>query len=192
MDVKIQGVFLDSVWYNLNDGINQTYLGYIDSQSWTQILNGSVKISIFANDSFGSIVNSYVIIRKDIIKPLITIYSPSNSQEFENPPLYNISIQEPNMFKIWYTLDNGAQNNTVTEFTGVINQSVWNAFSEGPLTLKFYAEDLAGNVGESSVLITKSLQTQQPSPAIPGYNPYFLLVAIFVMLVITFRKRTKS
>ena len=60
---------------------------------------------------------------------------------------------------MWYTLDGGLHNYTFTEFTGTINQSAWDALSDNPLTLTFYASDIPGNIESDEVNIIKDAQT---------------------------------
>lgn len=195
--VSLQSVLLDEVWYNLDDGTtltnNLTFSGNIDSESWAQIMNGTLKISVFANDSFGNIVTDYVIVRKDIIKPAITINFPQNNQEFDDPPQFTLSIQEHNLDEFWYTIDNGANNYTISSLTGTINQDAWDAVPDGPVTINFYARDVAGNIGTNSVIVAKiSSEQQTPPPGIPGYNLIALIgVTLAVSLILTKKKHKK-
>jgi hypothetical protein len=69
--------------------------------------------------------------------PIIFILSPSYNQSFGKiAPNYTLSIIEPNLDKIWYTIDGGISNVTVTSLTGTIDQTIWNTLPEGNLTLE--------------------------------------------------------
>jgi hypothetical protein len=46
-------------------------------------------------------------------------------------------------------------NYTFTEFTGTIEQSAWDALSDGTITLTFYASDVPGNIESADVNIVK-------------------------------------
>lgn len=197
IEVSIQGVLIDKVWYNFDDGTiltnNLTFLGIIDGESWAQILNGTVKISFFANDSFGNIGTIYVIVRKDIINPAISINFPQNNQEFDDPPQFNLSIHEHNLDEFWYTIDNGANNYTISSLSGTISQAAWDAASDGPVTIKFYARDDAGNIGTNSVIVTKIPSEQStPPPGIPGYNLIALFGISLAVTLILAKKRLKK
>ena len=50
---------------------------------------------------------------------------------------------------------NGGGNNYFTEFTGTIDQATWDAFSDGNITLTFYANDKAENTGSAEVIVSK-------------------------------------
>ena len=67
---------IESKWYTLDGGITNTSFssnGIINQTRWNDIVNGSVIITFYANDSLGNIGFSEVYIYKDIIAPSITI-----------------------------------------------------------------------------------------------------------------------
>ena len=197
-DLSVVESNLDSMWYTMDDGITTfpfTELsGTIDSTEWNKFGNGMVVIKFFVEDKVGNIAFVEVQLEKDIIAPLVTINQPVLGEIFVDfPPIYSISIDELHSYEFWYSLDNGAHNYSITELVGALSQSSWDAIQDGIVTLRFYAEDEAGNVGESSVLITKrSTQTEQPPPGIPGYDLYLLLGALSIISAILIRKRVKS
>ena len=128
---------------------------------------------------------------KDIISPQIIIYSPIENQKFStDPPLYNITILEANLESIWYTIDNGINNYTITSLTGTITQIAWNAASDGPVTIRFYGRDDSGNIGTSSVLVTKiPSDLPTPPPEIPGYNLIIIVGIVTVISLMLAKKR---
>ena len=88
--------------------------------------------------------------------PSITINSPSDDEVFgNNAPSYDVTIIDDYLFEMWYTLDGGLHNYTFTEFTGTIDQSAWDALSDGAITLSFYASDIPGNIESADVNIVK-------------------------------------
>ncbi len=189
---------LDSVWYTLDDGVTNYpiigLIGTIDSTEWGKFGEGMTVIKFYAEDMAGNLAFAEVQVEKDLTAPLITIDQPEMGDIFVSyPPIYSISIDELHSYEYWYSLDNGAHNYTITELFGSINQSSWDAISNGHVTLRFYAEDEAGNIGESSVLITKDAAGPPPTPpGIPGYDLYILLGALGVIFAILIRKRLKS
>ena len=88
--------------------------------------------------------------------PLITINLPISDSLYDNiAPYYDITITDEFLCEMWYTLDDGLHNHTITEFTGFVNQSEWDLLTDGMYTLKFYASDILGGIGFSSVNIEK-------------------------------------
>ncbi len=88
--------------------------------------------------------------------PSITINSPSDDDVFgSNAPNYDVTITDDYLFEMWYTLDGGLHNYTITEVTGTIEQSAWEGLSDGTITLTFYASDIPGNTDSADVNIVK-------------------------------------
>ena len=129
----------------------------------------------------------------DIVPPIITINQPHDAEQFEYTPIFDISIDESNLEEFWYTIDNGANNYTISSLTGAINQGAWDAASDGPVTIRFYARDDAGNTGTNSVMVAKiPSELPTPPPGIPGYDIYLLIGALSVISALLIRKRVKS
>ena len=86
LSVNFNDANLDSRWYELDDGtttaINYTWTGFITQSDWNQMANGTVSITIYANDTMGNQDSSTVIVRKDIIAPIITINQPNDYDLF--------------------------------------------------------------------------------------------------------------
>jgi hypothetical protein len=89
------------------------------------------------------------------LNPIINILSPQDNQTFRRAPFYSLSIIEPNLDKIWYTLDGGLNNVTISSLNGRINQALWNALPDGPLTIRFYANDTMGYISYKDVTVIK-------------------------------------
>jgi len=182
---------LDTMWYTLDNGvINNTFTanGTIGQSVWDTIIDVTVSIRFYANDSVGNIGFAEVTIKKDIATPLIAINSPQNSDVFgATAPNFYISIEEPNLDKTWYSL-NGGNNVTFTGLVGTINQTLWDALSEGNIIIKFYANDTLGRIGFQVVIVVK-LTSQSNPPKIPGYNILLLLGIVSTIAVIIVKKR---
>ncbi len=56
---------------------------------------------------------------------------------------------------MWYNLNNTSINQTFSGFTGIINSSIWDQFTEGNITITFYANDTLGYIGSAEVLVEK-------------------------------------
>ncbi|MFX1402275.1 MAG: ABC transporter substrate-binding protein [Promethearchaeota archaeon] len=118
----------------------------------------------------------------DITPPIIVINEPDMGDEFTTTaPIYAIEITEPNLDSMWYTVDGGITNNTITSLAGTIDQTVWNNLPYGVVTITFYANDTYGNVGSASVLVYKNAPVAPPG--IPGINPIFLIIMISIGII---------
>jgi hypothetical protein len=151
---------LASTWYTLDGGTtNITFsglTGIINQIEWDKKGTGIVNIRFYANDIIGRVGYAEVSVFKDIDNPLITINEPSQDEKFgDTAPNYDISILEPNLESIWYTLDDGINNYTIYQYTGTINQAAWEAAPYSIITIRFYAKDLAGNIDYKEVVVEK-------------------------------------
>jgi len=176
-----------SVGDNIDEGLllsyeNSTALDWqaysLDGQSTKTIMGNTTiplpdvglhSIQVFANDSLG--LNYYSDIRYftvnasqivDLIAPVITINLPGpNTLYGTSAPPYNITIIETDLNAIWYTLNGGAVNTTITELTGTIDQTLWNNRPNGTVSVRFYANDTIGNVGFEEVEVSKDILAPQ-------------------------------
>jgi len=94
----------------------------------------------------------------DDAAPIIIIKSPNPNDVFGlNAPNFDVTIIEPNLDEMWYTLDSGLHNHTFEE-NGTIDQFAWDAAPSGSITLTFYARDMIGYIGSDEVIIIKDVQ----------------------------------
>ncbi len=191
--VDIQDANLDKMWYflNLESQVKQfTSNDTIDQDLWNNLPDGIVILTFFSNDTAGNIGFSSVNIIKDTLLPEILILSPDSNEIFgENPPSYEISINESNLVSTWYTIDGGITNYTFSGFTGIVNLTAWEAALEGPINITFYAQDIAGNMKTTTVSVIKRFPSEM---FIPGYNIYFLYGIVFIIGFLNLRKRSKK
>jgi len=169
-NVKINDANLDTMWYTLDYGLTNTTFtenGTLDQSVWDTLPNGTISILFYANDSAGKIDFSSVTVRVDKILPIIVINSPNSNVLFESfAPSFSVEIRDTNLDSMWYTLDNGIINTTFTT-NETINQALWNDLPEGNITIRFYANDTAGNIGFAEVTIRKDVN----APIIIIINP---------------------
>jgi peptide/nickel transport system substrate-binding protein len=172
-----------SILYTLDNGVtNKTCgtSGQIDSTLWGGLDDGTYILRFYANNSFGLIGTASISIYKDSIDPVISIIDPNPGDVFSTSiPFYNITITEDNLVSYWYTLD-GSTAIPITSTTGSINETLWNALPLGQVTITFYGLDSTGNIGFSSVIITKNAPPAPPD--IPG--PYPILIIMIVLIEI--------
>ena len=87
--------------------------------------------------------------------PVISINSPSSSENFETNPSFEIVVIEGVENTVWYSLDNGLTNITSPGLTSTIDETVWYSTVDGPIHLIFYVNDSKGYMTQASVDITK-------------------------------------
>ncbi|MHA2035057.1 MAG: hypothetical protein ACW98X_01405 [Promethearchaeota archaeon] len=163
-NVTITDGNLNASGYTLNGGptiypfVGAT--GTINQTAWDALLNGTVTIRFYANDTFGNVNYQDIVVQKDILAPIITIISPTSNQLFTHViPQFNLTIIEGNMNISWYTTDGGATNYTFTGTSGTIDLA---ALINGTITIRFYANDSFGNLGYSDVTIRYDILSPKP------------------------------
>jgi len=196
-DITVVEPNIDLMWYSLDYGVTlipfTEFTGTIDQYEWDKFGDGTVVIRFYVRDEGDNEAYVEVSINKDLVAPAITINNPEFAEVFVDiSPLYSITIDESSLESYWYSFDNGLTNHSISALTGAISQIVWNGLPDGHVTLTFYARDEAGNVGQSSVTITKRSTSEPPPPGIPGYDLFLLLGALSVISTLLIRKRLKS
>lgn len=88
--------------------------------------------------------------------PIISIVTPT-TDIYENNPSFEITIDEGIEDSMWYTLDNGITNITFSGLTGFINNIEWFGTENGPIDIRFYANDSKGYIGTITVQVTKEV-----------------------------------
>jgi len=193
-NISINELNLDTIWYAFDGGgTNYTITsltGTFNQTAWEALSEGSVTIRFYANNTGGKIGSAAVTIKKDINSPVITIIFPLTDSAFGLvAPNYNISIDELNLDTIWYTLDGGGTNYAITGLTGTFDQTAWEALGEGSVTIRFYANDAAGNIGFKDVEVI--IEIPEDQPIIPFGN-YFLLFTIIAIVSLTILEKQKK
>ena len=186
---------LDSKWYSLNDGLNYTFSGdsgTVNQNAWEAFGNGQVIVKFYANDSLGNLGYKEIKVIRDINNPEITINNPSHDEKFYGEaPNYDISIVEPNLESMWYTIDDGVINFTIIQLSGAINQAAWDATPYGNITIRFYAKDLAGNIAYNEIFVEK-VEIRGEEPVVYGYNLIIFISLLSVITVISLKKKNNS
>ncbi len=132
-------------------------------------------IEIFAEDSLGNINDSIKLtLYKDTIKPLIIIDSPHPNDLFGSiAPDFNVSVIESHLNSTWYNLIGELVNIKFTGSTGTINQTIWNKFGNGTVTIRFYANDIAGNLFYKAITVRKDIYPPTITINSPGNDELF-------------------
>jgi hypothetical protein len=196
-DISVVEPNIDIMWYTLDSGAtNLTFgslTGMIDQTEWDKFSDGLVIIRFYVRDEGGNEAFAEVSVNKDLIAPLVTINEPEFGDIFVDiSPLYSISIDETSLDSFWYSLDDGQTNYNISELTGAIDQNAWDSLSDGYITLRFYAKDEAGNVGQSSITILKRTTQEPIPPGIPGYDLIALIGATSIFTIIIIKWKSKK
>jgi len=193
--ITIVELNLDTIWYTLDGGgtnyIFTNLTGTFNQLTWEALSEGNFTIRFYANDTAGNIGSADVTVGKDISAPVITIILPLTDSVFDLvAPYYNISIDELNLDTIWYTLDGGITNYTITGLTGTFNQLAWEALTEGSVTIRFYAKDTVGYIGFIDVEVI--IEIPEDLTIISFGNYYLLFTFITILSFIILEKRKKK
>jgi hypothetical protein len=159
-EISVTEDHLNTTWYNLvGESPIISFIGFngtIDPTTWDLFENGTVTIRFYANDTAGNIGYKDITVRKNIFAPIITINSPGNNDLFGiAAPNFLIYKSGSELQLTWYTLDNGITNITFIGLSETINQTVWDNFGFGTITLRFYINDSFGKIGFDEVSIRK-------------------------------------
>ena len=193
-DISIIESNLESIWYTINDGATNItiseFTGTIDQIEWEKKETGMPTINFYANDTMGNEGYAEVSVFKDIDNPEIIINNPSQDERFGNiAPEYDISIVEPNLESFLYTIDGAITNYTITQFSGTINQEAWDAAPYNNITIRFYANDLLGNIGYNEVVVEKVEEMRNGETAILGYNVLLIISLIGLITAIILKRK---
>jgi len=134
---------------------------YLHFFIWSGLSEGIFFVDFFAEDSLGNNDSIRLTLYKDTVEPEIDIILPQPNDFYGDiSPDFGISITELNLNQTWYMLYNQTWNSLnylFNEFTGKINQEAWEEFWNGTVTIRFYANDTAGNVKYKDITIQKNI-----------------------------------
>ncbi|MFX1500117.1 MAG: hypothetical protein ACFFDH_04035 [Promethearchaeota archaeon] len=169
--LTIDGIIIDEMYYTLEGGPKHSITstsGTINQSAWSVLPDGFVLLNFSVEDRIGNIKSDIIQLVKDTQPPGISIQSPTPGSVFNaSAPLFEVFITDLSVESSWYTLDEGLHNYTITSPTGIINQTAWDALSDGALSFRVYANDSAGNIDSWAVIIEKDTQ----APVIIIYSP---------------------
>ncbi len=168
------------MWYTVTGNSTKFYVDnntevLLNIYAWYELPQGWFIIRFYANNTVNNINDTYyVLLCKDTLAPIITIISPYKN-EYERVdvvPDYQITIDEPNLDKVWYTIEGGTQKYFITSLSGKLNKQAWETIASslrdgGTVLITFYANDTLGHVGVSSVMVIK----YTPGASKPGQGP---------------------
>jgi parallel beta-helix repeat protein len=167
---------------------NNTMIGnYWDNYTGGDLNNDHIGDSPFSIPGGANSNDSLPIV--DHAPPTITINTPTSNKYGTNAPEFNIFVNEPYIYSMWYTINNSGTKYYFTE-NGTIDQDAWKVLNDGNVIIAFYARDIAWKTGSNSVTIIKD--TSQIPDGTPDDEPpsleviIIIVISIIVISVITF------
>ena len=171
---------LVAVWYSMDGGATNTPVianTTIDQSLWSNMPDGLINITFYANDTIGNVNTSSVLVTKDTFAPSVSINTPlPNAVYYTSGPSFNVEISELTLEYSWYTISN---NLTKFFFTtnGSISESLWDSLSDGQFRITFHANDSLSRLSSAYVDIYKDTRLPQIYVRSPTYEQVFGSVA---------------
>ncbi|MFX1406164.1 MAG: Ig-like domain-containing protein [Promethearchaeota archaeon] len=137
-------------------------LNYQGSDIWNTTFmiteDGTYSVQVNATDFAGNTnTTNFINIIGDISAPILSVLSfPIESGA--NAPIFTISITEPNLDSIWYSLYNGthwSNNITIQGLTETLQQDLWDNMPNGDILIRFYANDTLAHLGFKDATVKK-------------------------------------
>ena len=87
--------------------------------------------------------------------PTLQINLPYENQLFgDDPPEFNVETHDPHFDTFWYTIDEN-ETKYIIYNNGTIENNAWIFLEDGPVILKFLANDTFGNINSNEVTVIK-------------------------------------
>jgi predicted glutamine amidotransferase len=156
--VEIEDPILNAMWYTLDNGLNNytfSVNGTFNQAAWNSVTNKTLTIYFYANDLVGNEAFDSVIVSVDKSVPSITVNLPVDDSTIGSQPYINITAYDANLHWIWYVISPYSpvfQDNNTQQ---LLPLSIWDALSEGPFSIEFFANDTAGNLNMLTLNLIK-------------------------------------
>ncbi len=184
--LTIIGSNIAETWYSLDGGLTNTMCALSDTLAaqWDNYGNGTITITFWANDTGGNVNSTSIVVRKDILAPIImgTGFVSYQVCGVTAPP-FTLAITEGNLNKTWYSLDGGLTN-TSCGLTGTL-AAQWDGRGNGSVTVTFWANDTLGNMSATSVVVLKDILAPNITGTGLGLFQFFGTTAPSFSLAIT-------
>jgi len=157
---------------------------------------GTYTVTLVVTDANGDfdteIKSNYIVVEEFQMKCVIN--SPQMNDEYaDDAPAYNITVSGVNIHTMWYTLnDNDGLKYYFSEFSGIINQSAWDALPEGHVAVRFYIQDVSRGTIVDLVIVVKDLtDAAPPTPGIPGYDLTIVIGSLSIICIVLIKRFQK-
>ncbi|MHA1499512.1 MAG: right-handed parallel beta-helix repeat-containing protein [Promethearchaeota archaeon] len=197
-EISTKSLYIDKMWYVLDHQAPKQFItsltGTINQTLWDTLFDGNVDITFYANDSLGNSDWFTVTVVVDITLPYIVIWTPDEGLTYgAQAPDYYLVFVELNFESMWYTINGGDTEygfTLIPIINSTIDQNAWAQLPNGNVTVTFHIKDLAGNIGQESVIIKKYIAPT----SIAGYDFFFIFISVLAisMLIIKRKKFTNS
>ncbi len=149
VEVSDSNSSIDSMWYSLNGGItNYTFYdnGTISLEAWEAVLDGTVKITFYANDTEGNIGFNEVTVYKDMHLPSLQFNSPYWNITYSNFLPIDFSFNDDTLDEIRIIMDNSPEVNysvyPYLDYANILGR--WQNLDDGQISIEFHAKDILG------------------------------------------------
>jgi len=154
---------LHEIWYSngtVNIMLSNSVEKMLNKSIWNHFSDeGVFYLYIYAKDTNSNVDNKILKLYKDVKVPIITLTGINEFDLFKNsPPNINVNVIDKYLNTIWYSLENESGIPLVYSWQGSITQEAWDSVDNGIVTIKFYANDTAGNVGSKSIRVRKNME----------------------------------
>jgi parallel beta-helix repeat protein len=169
--------FLNNYKHASDDGINNEWNNTLIGNFWDDYVgldidDNGIGDSPYLISGDANSQDNYPIWEDGIDPPNIIIASPNPDAIFGlTAPSFDVDITDDNPInETWYSIDDGMTNFTFTGSIGVINQTAWDLISNGSCVITFFANDTAGSIGNSSVMVWKDSFEPNITINSPSFN----------------------
>lgn len=176
LNISVIDKNLDTIWYNAS-GVDDIFakianktLEPFNKTIWDELPEGPFNVSFYANDTDDNLNDTVKLtFFKDTIKPNLTLVSPVDGfRTGNNTFFFTVKTNDTNLDGLWYTVDGGENNYTINigeskkfHSTQRINKTAWKSLINGSFILTFYANDTAGNINSTSIIIQKHITPEK-------------------------------
>jgi hypothetical protein len=138
---------LDTCWYSLNGGSNQT-VPCLQNITGISSVEGSNTWYFYANNTVGSMGYDFITFVVDTSTPQLSIISPLNDSYYPAAIEFNISGNEALGF-CRFTINNWQTNYTMSSFNTTYFNYTNSSIAPGSYTARFWCNDSLGNINNS-------------------------------------------
>ncbi len=153
--------FINNTLSASDDGINnwdnQTIGNYWDDYNGEDLNDDGIGDTLYNITGLGGRKDNYPIWDDgDDIPPEITITDPINYTYHSHPPIIQGVYYDLNGINTtWYWVVGSSKNETFTGNSVEINVSKWSNQNDGLVSIIFFANDSAGNIGSEVIIVNK-------------------------------------
>ena len=151
--VQASGPSINNIWYEVpgysTKYIQNNVIEYLLYEIWTDLPEGSFQISYKADNFISETTTITHTLVKDTIAPTASLIKPQDHTYWNNAPKIKATSSDLNLNSIWYSVNSNPTKNYIPDNVEVsLDNNVWSNLPQGSFQLKFYADDLAGNIND--------------------------------------------